>query len=227
LVNKQCRLPTFADTGLDLLGDQEALRRKHDDLVQLYKEKSRRLLQVQELYDKVKQKVQMGNIQRAASDAVDSTLFSGTDAAEAAASTFDRNKRVPTTSLESGQRPDFSEMNKGLPRSRLNQQGDTNQWAHFSLSRSGNDLGATFGDDARQRLGSQALGGVPEYPNSNSATMLNPRSFASNVQGFAPGRHRLSGLGLTSGLKVSQPTRVPSLEVVWDNGIEDPSAPRH
>ena len=50
------------------------MRRKNDELAQAYKDKSRKLLQTQELYDRVKRKVEMGQIERAASDAVDSTL---------------------------------------------------------------------------------------------------------------------------------------------------------
>ena len=57
-----------------MLSEQEALRRKNDELVQAYKDKSRKLLQTQELYDKAKRKAEIGLIQRAASDAVDSTL---------------------------------------------------------------------------------------------------------------------------------------------------------
>jgi E3 ubiquitin-protein ligase CCNP1IP1 len=54
--------------------EQDALRRKNEELAQAYKEKSRKLLQVQELYDKAKRRAEMGHIRRAASDAVDSTL---------------------------------------------------------------------------------------------------------------------------------------------------------
>lgn len=43
--------------------------------MQTCKDKSRRLLQTQELYDRVKRKAELGQIQRAASDAVDSSLL--------------------------------------------------------------------------------------------------------------------------------------------------------
>ncbi|KAK7704854.1 hypothetical protein SLS64_008202 [Diaporthe eres] len=47
---------------------------KNEDLTQAYKEKNRKLLQTQELYDKLKRKAMLGHIQDAASDAVDTTL---------------------------------------------------------------------------------------------------------------------------------------------------------
>lgn len=57
--------------------DQENLRRKNDELSQAYKERNRKLLQTQELYDKLKRKALLGHIQDAASDAVDTTLNAG------------------------------------------------------------------------------------------------------------------------------------------------------
>lgn len=57
--------------------DQESLRRKNNELSLAYKEKSRKLLQTQELYDKLKRKAMLGHIQDAASDAVDNTLHGG------------------------------------------------------------------------------------------------------------------------------------------------------
>jgi len=54
--------------------DQDTLRRKHDDLVQALREKSRKHLQTQELYDKLKRRAMLGQVQNAASDAVDHTI---------------------------------------------------------------------------------------------------------------------------------------------------------
>lgn len=54
--------------------DHDSLRRKYEELAQAYKEKNRKLLQTQELYDKLKRKAMLGHIQDAASDAVDTTL---------------------------------------------------------------------------------------------------------------------------------------------------------
>lgn len=59
-----------------MLDDQDCLRRKNEELVLAYKDKSRKLMQTQELYDKVKRRVELGHMQIAASDAVDSTVHS-------------------------------------------------------------------------------------------------------------------------------------------------------
>lgn len=57
--------------------DQDSLHRKNDELSTAYKEKNRKLLQMQELYDKLKRKAMLGHIQDAASDAVNTTLHGG------------------------------------------------------------------------------------------------------------------------------------------------------
>ncbi|KAI0391816.1 hypothetical protein F5Y17DRAFT_460501 [Xylariaceae sp. FL0594] len=54
--------------------DRDELRKKYDELMQAYKEKNRLLLQTQELYDKVKRKAMLDQVQDAAEDAVESTL---------------------------------------------------------------------------------------------------------------------------------------------------------
>ncbi|QSZ34318.1 hypothetical protein DSL72_005909 [Monilinia vaccinii-corymbosi] len=54
--------------------DQDALRRKNEDLNYQLKEKSKNLLQTQELYDKMKRRGMLGQVQTAASNAVDDTI---------------------------------------------------------------------------------------------------------------------------------------------------------
>ncbi|KAI0409411.1 hypothetical protein F4802DRAFT_604166 [Xylaria palmicola] len=54
--------------------DRDELRRKYEELLRTCKEKNRRLLQTQELYDKLKRKAMLGQVQDAAEDAVESTL---------------------------------------------------------------------------------------------------------------------------------------------------------
>ncbi|KAK8105351.1 hypothetical protein PG999_008710 [Apiospora kogelbergensis] len=56
--------------------EQKALREKNNELAQAYKEKTRKLLQTQELYDKLKRKAMMGQLQDAAEDAIDSNFRS-------------------------------------------------------------------------------------------------------------------------------------------------------
>lgn len=54
--------------------DQDTLRRKNEELTLALREKNRKLLQTQELYDKLKRRSMLGQVQDAASDAVDDTV---------------------------------------------------------------------------------------------------------------------------------------------------------
>ncbi|KAK3182077.1 hypothetical protein K4F52_006642 [Lecanicillium sp. MT-2017a] len=54
--------------------EQDNAKKKSEELAKAYKEKSRKLVQTQESYDRLKRRVEMGHIQRAASDAVDSRI---------------------------------------------------------------------------------------------------------------------------------------------------------
>ena len=54
--------------------DQDSLRRKNEELIQALREKSRKHLQTQELYDKLKRRAMLGQVQNAASDAVDQNI---------------------------------------------------------------------------------------------------------------------------------------------------------
>ncbi|KAF7537043.1 hypothetical protein G7054_g4051 [Neopestalotiopsis clavispora] len=54
--------------------DQQALRRKNEELAVALKEKNKKLMQTQELYDKLKRRAMMGQMQHAAENAVDSNL---------------------------------------------------------------------------------------------------------------------------------------------------------
>ncbi|KAK1975855.1 hypothetical protein LZ30DRAFT_334276 [Colletotrichum cereale] len=54
------------------------LRRKHEELANAYQEKCRRLTHVQELYDRVKRKADLGQMEAAALDAIESSLRCGT-----------------------------------------------------------------------------------------------------------------------------------------------------
>lgn len=65
---------TKLTVGIDMQIDQDNLRRKNDELIQAFREKSRKQLQTQELYDKLKRRAMLGQVQNAASDAVDHTI---------------------------------------------------------------------------------------------------------------------------------------------------------
>lgn len=70
LLNSKVSSDSF--TGLQV--DQDNLRRKNEELTQALREKSRKLLQTQELYDKLKRRALLGQVQDAAHDAVDDTI---------------------------------------------------------------------------------------------------------------------------------------------------------
>lgn len=97
-------------------------------------DKNRKLLQTQALYDKVKRKAEMDHIQRAASDAVDSTLHA-VPQSQTAVREFEGHK--PDTEPDPrntfalfGQtnRFDVAGMNSGIPRSTLHHVGVEDRW---------------------------------------------------------------------------------------------------
>ena len=57
-----------------MITDQDILKQKHEELIQAYREKSRRALQAQEMLDRSKRKEMLGQVQSAASDAVEQTI---------------------------------------------------------------------------------------------------------------------------------------------------------
>lgn len=61
-------------TTRDMTIDHDSLQKKNEEISQAYKENSRKLLQIQELYDKLKQKNMLGQVQGAAEDAAASTI---------------------------------------------------------------------------------------------------------------------------------------------------------
>jgi len=58
--------------------DQENLERKHIELAEAYKNKVQKCLRAQELYDRLKHKAMLGQVQDAASESVNYTLGTAT-----------------------------------------------------------------------------------------------------------------------------------------------------
>ncbi|KAI0203860.1 hypothetical protein F4808DRAFT_476218 [Astrocystis sublimbata] len=54
--------------------ERDEFRKKYEELIQTCKDKNKKLLQTQELYDRLKRKAMLGQVQDAAEDAVESTL---------------------------------------------------------------------------------------------------------------------------------------------------------
>lgn len=116
--------------------ENEAIRRKNDELTQAYREKHRRFLQAQELYDRVKRQAEMGTLQQAASDAVDHTVA---EVDMLASQAFDRGNQsrdldtLPPVPIFGTHRGNVqSNMNTGAPRSRPGQMrgqvGEDTSW---------------------------------------------------------------------------------------------------
>lgn len=59
-----------------VMAERDDARQKNDELADRLKDKSKRLLQVQELYDKLKEKAMLDQLQDAATEAVDLSLGS-------------------------------------------------------------------------------------------------------------------------------------------------------
>ncbi|PNY24911.1 NEDD8-activating enzyme E1 regulatory subunit [Tolypocladium capitatum] len=201
--------------------EQDGMRRKNEELAQAYRDKSRKLLQTQELYDKVKRKAEMGHIQRAASDAVDSTLLIASQS-QTPARDFERYN--PDTEPEPrnsfalfGQtnRFDVASMNSGIPRSSLQHPGVEDHWMRPGVALQSAGLYVPVGPDSRQRPGNTSL--LSSASHLGVAATVPPHSISNRrppgtqTPSFAQHRGGLSGIGLTSGLKVSQPTNAAGL----------------
>lgn len=71
------------------------LRRKNEEIAQAYKEKSRKQMQTQELYDKLKRLSMLGQVQDAASEAVDDNIQASISRNRFADRTGDENQPPP------------------------------------------------------------------------------------------------------------------------------------
>ncbi|CAM1511076.1 Fc.00g085890.m01.CDS01 [Cosmosporella sp. VM-42] len=202
-----------------LATEQDALRRKNEELNQAYREKTRKLLQTQELYDKVKRKAEMGHIQRAASDAVDSTLQTGSHANPGFPGGLPGNKfseNSPWPAFSQSQRFDLSNMNTSMPRSNFNVVSEESQWPRLGGAIRAENSATPMVGSRRQRVGGPPMLGPPNHPGPGGTPApisgIGRQNLGTNTPSFANNRGSLAGVGLTSGLKVSQPTNPPRLD---------------
>ncbi|KAH7171535.1 hypothetical protein EDB81DRAFT_865351 [Dactylonectria macrodidyma] len=200
-----------------LVAEQEALRRKYQEMHQAHRDKSRKLLQTQELYDKVKRRAEMGDIQQAASDAVDSSLQVAPQTSHGFGimgdSDLGESNIMPT--FGQSHRLDMAGMNTGMPRSHMTLSSrDDSRWPRLGgaprsdLSSTPLAAGHRPGFAGPLHLGRTSsltgLGGTPA-PGLGTVRGATAPTFASN-------RFGLAGVGLMSGLKVSQPTHLPNVD---------------
>ncbi|PBP21865.1 hypothetical protein BUE80_DR007313 [Diplocarpon rosae] len=196
------------------------LRRKNEEVMQALREKNRKHMQTQELYDKLKRRAMLGQVQDAASDAVDHTINNSV-AANRFADKFGSQNMRPPPPLFSDQR------NNGMQRSsamgtagsnaapQLHPHGGRNAgWAGFGSQASSNQT-FPYQTPSSQR---QHTASYPPMPtglglqsNSVSATpqplnRTSPRQPLANLNGNSPRLSGFSGYGMSAGLKVSNPT---------------------
>ncbi|KAM0238960.1 hypothetical protein ACHAP5_008466 [Fusarium lateritium] len=210
-----------------MVAEQDDLRRKCDELSRAYKEKGRKVLQLQELYDKVKRKAELGHIQRAASDAVDSTIqatqlehgygdgMPPQGHIEGHAEGHTKGHTMPV--FNHSHRVDVSGMNTGLPRNFSTVSREGAQWPRLGGSPHLNTSGTPINGFRRPGHGGASIPQGTSLPTLTGASVPNFGGTRQPVNTFAPGfnNHRggLAGVGLSSGIKVSQANNAPALDV--------------
>lgn len=107
--------------------EQDNLKHKNEELVQAFREKSRKQLQTQELYDKLKQREMLGQVQNAAYDAVDHSIQASVIANRVTDVVSNQNQRPPQPPLFSTRVSPHRSMNihQSIGRS------STGDWAGF------------------------------------------------------------------------------------------------
>lgn len=124
--------------------DQDSLRRKNEELLQALREKSRKQLQTQELYDKLKRRAMLGQVQNAAGDAADHTIQASVAAnrlVERVGNPGQQNIHPPRLSnmQPTLQRPNLVTSSNIAPPNSTGRAGDGANWAGFSSQNSTNN----------------------------------------------------------------------------------------
>lgn len=218
-------------TGMTL--DQESLRRKNEEIIQAYREKSRKQLQTQELYDKLKRRSMLGQVQNAASEAVDHTIQASVAANRYVDKVGNQSMRPPPPPLYPGiQSNDLHQPISNPNVAPRNETGD-DAWAGASsqgrVNRMDQPVLIVFPDQSnvsaenqpmqtpsshRQRVssGNAPPRPGPIHPQMNNATetpLLGQRGIPrrSPLRNFnGNGVNGFAGYGMSAGLKVSNPT---------------------
>ncbi|KAK7926974.1 hypothetical protein PG985_003972 [Apiospora marii] len=192
----------------------KSLREKNTELAQAYKDKNRKLLQVQELYDKLKRKAMLDQIQDAAEDAIESNFRPEAGIDDGVHAYGDNDTNVPPFYQDQGVPWHIFIARDRQPRSIL----PTDNWGtryHVTRSAFPNHLLNIVAADIpitpsthRQRLGEPTGIGLAAVPGFVSGSVRSPRT-AANGRAPLSGLHgsfrhnvRLPTGGLSSGMKV-------------------------
>lgn len=223
----------MSEAGLQV--EQNNLQRKNEEITISLREKTRKNLQTQELYDKLKRRAMLGQVQDAASDEVDNAIQASAAANHFVDKIGNQNMRPPPP-LFSGQQ------NTGIQRTgatghvgmgppQMTGAGDSG-WGSFSTRGSINrrnsatrflryipNIALTDNppmqtpSSHRQNSGSYPMQGVGLGLQTRgiSATpqtlhRVSPRLPFANVSGNNQGLSGFTGYGMSAGLKVSNPT---------------------
>ncbi|KAH8194926.1 hypothetical protein TruAng_010911 [Truncatella angustata] len=196
--------------------DQQSLHRKNDELTQALKDKNKKFMQTQELYDKLKRKAMMGQMQHAAEDAVDLNLHTATGGPRP------QRERLSLRTYEDvvyKQRP--SQHSNGNGPGSIYPAQATHQTNHEIW-----DKGNTGGLDIpltpstyRQRISQPSGIGLSTVPGlvagpRSPRQRLNNRAPLSELSTNARNNDKFPAIGLSSGLKSSHNGGGPNAFVV-------------
>ncbi|KAL5330188.1 hypothetical protein ACEPPN_003713 [Leptodophora sp. 'Broadleaf-Isolate-01'] len=210
-------ISSLRNTISSLQVEQNNLQRKNEEITISLREKTRKNLQTQELYDKLKRRAMLGQVQDAASDEVDNAIQASAAANHFVDKIGNQNMRPPPP-LFSGQQ------NTGIQRTgatghvgmgppQMTGAGDSG-WGSFSTRGSINhNPPMQTPSSHRQNSGSYPMQGVGLGLQTRgiSATpqtlhRVSPRLPFANVSGNNQGLSGFTGYGMSAGLKVSNPT---------------------
>ncbi|OBR08939.1 E3 ubiquitin-protein ligase CCNB1IP1 [Colletotrichum higginsianum IMI 349063] len=210
------------DGTVALSDDCDDVRRKHEELAHAYQDKCRKLTQVQELYDRVKRKAELGQMEAAAVDAVASTLQFGTRVPE-----YNKNESAARLNIYEQQSdpahraPPYTTRTDRQYQSAHANGGSGTFRGDLAWSRSGpaqgGDVqtprgtprthGVDIGAESHARFGSSAAS-KPAVRTSSSRGISGVLGNASNIRNQPVLRGHGLGLGLSSGIRTSHTSQV-------------------
>ncbi|KAG9245058.1 cyclin B1 interacting protein-like protein 1 [Calycina marina] len=210
----------------NMAAEQDAIKRKHHELLQAYREKQRQAQQAQEMYDRSKRKDMLDQMEHAASDAADNTVEESLRANRYGAGNNDQSQVPMQPPRFQAQQPRAMQ-HPSLAATALNSRmvspvrrpiNEQSNWAGFSSQGTQNNsqnAPVETPSTHRQRLVTTNINPTPRVglPNismhsttpvhRNNATCRSPLANINGNIGFA-------GYGMSAGLKVSNPNDVGS-----------------
>ncbi|KAG9229357.1 cyclin B1 interacting protein-like protein 1 [Amylocarpus encephaloides] len=194
--------------------EKDALRRKNEELSLAFREKSRKYLQTQEMFDKMKRRSMLGHVQGAAADAVEESIQASVAANRYADRLGDQDQCI-SPPLFSNQHPSHSHnqgsVNPGNMPPPGFSAGNRENWNGFGSQGKNQPAQMT---SHRQPLGATDPRATPRHqapnlqPNIVAGTPMmqkrpSPRTALAALSGNHGGGSAFAGYGMSAGLKVS------------------------